>query len=111
MRRIPVEVGLFAAEELFDFADVRGAGVGGKAGNENLSVAHFENAVVQEDEEAAVVEGADEASETLLEGDDGGGDGVVEETVAAIFVDGAATGLHDGVAGNGEGDFVDDDAA
>jgi len=100
-----------AAEELFDFANVGGAGVGGKALDENFSILFFEDAVVEQDEEAAVVEGADEASEALLEGDDGGGDGVVEEAVAAIVVDGFAACLDDGVAGDGEGDFIDDDAA
>jgi len=111
MRRIPVEVGLFAAEELFDFADVGGAGVGGKALDEDLAVLLFENAIVEQNEEAAVIERADQASEALLEGDDGSGDRVIEEGVAAAFVDGAAAGLDDGVAGDGEGDFVDDDAA
>ena len=110
MRRIPVEVGLFAAEELFDFADVRGAGVGGKALDEDLAVLLFENAIVEQNEEAAVIERADQASEALLEGDDGSGDRVIEEGVAAAFVDGAAAGLDDGVAGDGNGDFVDDDA-
>ena len=79
--------------------------------DEDATILFFEDAVVEQDEEAAVVEGADEASEALLEGDDGGGNRVVEERVAAAFVDGSATGLNDGVAGNGEGDFVDDDTA
>ncbi len=72
-----------AAEELFDFADVGGAGVGGEALDEDFAVLFFEDAIVEQDEQATVVEGADEASEALLEGDDGGGDGVVEERVAA----------------------------
>ena len=35
-----------AAEELFDFADVRGAGVGGKALDEDFSVLFFQDAIV-----------------------------------------------------------------
>jgi len=55
-----------AAEELFDFADVRGAGVGGEALHENLSVLFFKDSAVEQDEQAAVAERADEASEALL---------------------------------------------
>ena len=100
-----------AAEELFDFADIRGAGVGGETFDKDPAILFLEDAIVHEREQATVVEGADEASEALLEGDDGGGDRVIEERVAAVFVDGAATGLDDWVTGNGEGNFVDDDRA
>lgn len=60
-----------AAEELFHFAQVGGARVGGEALHKHFSVLFFEDAVVEQDEQAAIVERADEASETLLEGNNG----------------------------------------
>ena len=68
------------------------------------------DAGVEQDQDAAIFERADEAAEALLEGEDGGGDLVVEEGLAAGFFDGAHAGLDDGVAGDGEGQAVDDDA-
>ena len=56
-------------------------------------------------------EGADEAAEALLEGDDGLRDLEVVEGVAAGRGDGVGAGFHDGVGGDGEGELVDDDAA
>ena len=56
------------------------------------------------------LERADEAAEALFERDDGVGDLVVEEGLAAEGFDGVHAGLDDGVGGDGEGEAVDDDA-
>ena len=100
----------FDAEELFDRAEVGSAFVVGKAIEEDAAVLFFQDAVVEQDEEAAVVEGANEASKALFEGDDGGGDLILEEGVAAFGVDGFDASGDDGIAGDGEGQTIDDDA-
>ena len=38
-----------AAEELFDFADVRGSGVGGEALDKDFAVLFFEDAAIEQD--------------------------------------------------------------
>ncbi len=98
-------------EEAFHFGDVVGAAVGGEGFEEGLAVAGGADAGVEEHEDAAVGEGADEAAEALLEGDDRLRDLEVVEGVAAGGGDGVGAGLHDGVGGDGEGELVDDDAA
>ena len=55
-------------------------------------------------------ERADEAAEALLEGEDGRRDLVVVEGLAAGLLDGLHAGLDDRIAGDGEGQTVDDDA-
>ena len=70
-------------EELFDVGDVVGEAVGWEGVEEDAAVALALDAGVEEHEDAAVVEAADEAAEALLEGDDGVGDLVVEERLAA----------------------------
>ncbi len=98
-------------KELFNCGDVVGAGVGWEAVEEGGAVAGGTDAGVEEHEDAAVGEGADEAAEALLEGDDGLRDLQVVEGVAAGCGDGVGAGFHDGVGGDGEGELVDDDAA
>src|ERR1700761_8002218 len=99
-----------ALEELFDFGDVVGAAIGWERVEESGAVARGADARVEQHENAAVGEGADEAAETLLECDDGLRDLEVVEGIAAAGGDGVGAGLHDGVGGDGEGEFVDDDA-
>lgn len=68
------------------------------------------DAGVEEDEDAAVFERADEATEALLECEDGFRDLIVKERTAAGFLDGAHAGLDDRIGGNGEGQAINDDA-
>ena len=77
---------------------------------EGLAVSLSPDAGVEQDQDAAVGERADEPAEALLEGEDGLGDLVVEEGTAAGFFDGLHAGLDDGIGGDGEGQAVDDDA-
>src|SRR6185437_3701115 len=97
-------------EEAFDFGDVVGAAVGWEGVEEGGAVARGADARVEQHEDAAVCERADEAAEALLECDDRLGDLEVVEGVAAGGGDGVGAGLHDGVGGDGEGELVDDDA-
>ncbi len=85
--------------------------VGRQRVEEDAAVALALDAGVEQHEHAAIVEGADEAAEALLQRDDGGGHLVVEEGLAAGGLDGLHAGLDDGVGGHGEGQAVDDDAA
>src|SRR6185437_5295811 len=70
-------------EEAFDFGDVVGAAVGWEGVEEGGAVARGADARVEQHEDAAVCERADEAAEALLECDDGLGDLEVVEGVAA----------------------------
>ena len=70
---------------------------------EDLTVALAGNAGIEEDEDAAVYERANEAAEALLESEDGFGDLVVEEGTAAGFLDGAHASLDDRIGGDSEG--------
>ncbi len=97
-------------EESFDVGDVLGEAVGWEGFEKDAAVALALDAWVEEHQDAAVVEAADEAAEALLEGDDGIGDLVVEEGLAAEGFDGLHASFDDGVGGDGEGEAVDDDA-
>src|ERR1700761_6851143 len=97
-------------EEPFDFGDVVGAAIGWEGVEEGGAVAGGADARVEEHEDAAVGERANEAAEALLEGDDGLRDLEVVEGVAAGGGDGIGACLHDGVGRDGEREFVDDDA-
>jgi hypothetical protein len=95
------------------FLDIRNClrhAVGRQAGEEGLAVAFLGDSIVEQDQDAAIFERADEAAEALLQGQDGGGDLVVEEGLAAGFFNGLHAGGDYRVAGNGEGQAVDDDA-
>ena len=102
--------GAAGCEEGFDVGDGFGDAVGREGLEEYLAVALGGDAWIEEDEDAAVLERADEAAEALLESEDRLGDLVVEEGTAAGFLDGAHAGLDDGVGGNGERQAIDDDA-
>jgi len=97
-------------EELLYVGDVLREAVGWEGFEEDAPVALALDAWVEEHEDAAVVQAADEAAEALFEGDDGVGDLVVEEGLAAEGFDGLHAGFDDGVGGDGEGEAVDDDA-
>ena len=75
-----------------------------------MSVSLPADAGVEKDEDAAVFKRANEAAETLLEGEDGFGDLVVEERLTAGFFDRLHARLDDGVVGNSEGQAVNDHA-
>jgi hypothetical protein len=98
------------AEERFNVGDGGGDAVGREGLEEDLAVALAGDTGVEEDQNAAVFKGADEATEALLESEDGFRDLVVEEGTAAGLFDGFHAGLDDGVGGDGEGEAVDDDA-
>ena len=98
-------------EELFDVRDFVREAIGGETFEEDAAVALALDAGVEEHEDAAIGEGADEAAEALLEGDDGVGNLIVEEGLAACGFDGFHAGFDYGVVGDGEGEAVDDDAA
>jgi hypothetical protein len=97
-------------EEGFDVGDGFGDAVGRKGLEEDLAVALAGDAWIEEDENAAVLERANEAAEALLESEDGFRDLVVEEGTTAGFFDSAHTGLDNGVGGNGERQAINDDA-
>ena len=60
------------------------------------------DAGIEEHQDAAVVKAADESAEALFESDDGVGDLVVEEGLAAEGFDGLHAGADDRVGGDGE---------
>src|ERR1700727_817292 len=90
-------------EEAYDVRDVLGEAVGWKGFEEDAAVALALDAGIEEHEDAALVQPADEAAEALLERDDGVGNLVVEEGLAAKGLDGLHASLDDGIAGDGEG--------
>lgn len=97
-------------KEGFDVGDCLGDAVWREGLEEYLAVALASDAGIEEDEDAAVFERANEAAEALLESEDGFGNLVVEEGTAARFLDGAHAGLDDGIGGNGERQAINDDA-
>jgi hypothetical protein len=90
-------------EKLFDIGDVLGEAVRRERFEEDAAVALSLDARVEEHEDAAVVQAADEATESLLERDYGVGDLVVEEGLAAESFNGFHPGLDYRVRGDGEG--------
>jgi hypothetical protein len=98
-------------EEGFHILDGLSDAVGWEGVEEDAAVALALDARVEEHEDAAIVQRADEAAEALFEGDDGAGHLVVEEGVASGGGDGVHARLYDGVGGDGEGQAIDDDAA
>src|SRR5689334_11866785 len=56
------------SEEFFHLLYVRGPSVRRQTFNEHLAVLLFQNAVVQQNQQATIMQGSDEASKTLLEG-------------------------------------------
>src|ERR1700722_5416678 len=95
---------------MLDVGDVLGEAVGGQGFEEDAAVALALDAGVEEHEDTAVGERADETAEALLERDDGVGDLVVEEGFASEGFDGVHAGLDDRVGGDAKGEAVDDDA-
>src|SRR5262249_45227419 len=102
---------LAGGEELLHHVQIRRAAVRGQALYERPAVLFLEDAVVEQGEQAAVVERADQAAKALFQSNDGGGDLVVEEGVAAVFVDGFDAGSDYRITRHGEGQAVDDHAA
>src|SRR5437588_449818 len=103
-----MRLGVF--EELLDVGDVLGEAVGGQGFKENTAVALALDAGVEEHQNTTIRERADKAAEALLKCDDGVGNLVVEEGFAPESFDGFHSGFDDRVAGDGEGETVDDDA-
>ena len=99
-----------AVEKLFYHSHICRLLVIRQAVDEDASVLFFQDAVVEQDEKAAVVERADQASESLFQGDDSCGDLILKECVAAVGVDCFHASGDDRIAGNREGQAVDDDA-
>ena len=95
----------------FYIGDGLGHAVGWQALQEGLAVSLSPDSGVEEDQDTAVFQRADEAAEALFEGEHGSGDLVVEEGLAARFFDGLHARRNDRVAGHGEGQLVDNDAA
>lgn len=82
---------------------------GGEGVEELLAVGFGGDAFVEDDDDAGVGFGADEAAETLFEFDDGFGEGVVVEGVSAGGADSVEAGFDDGFVGDFEGELGDDD--
>src|ERR1051326_1344707 len=75
---------------------------------EKLAVALGFDAGVEDDDDAAIRFAADEAAKALLELDDGLGDGVFHEWVAAPALDGIESRFDDRLIGDREGELDDD---
>jgi len=97
-------------EEGFDVGDGLGDAVGRERLQKSLAVALAGDARIEEDKHSAVMEGTDESAKSLFQSEDGFGDLIVEERAAASFFDGFHACLDNGIAGDGEGQAVDDDA-
>ncbi len=78
--------------------------------HEDAAVLFFQDAVVEQHEQAAVVKRTDEASEALLQGDDCGGHLILKERIATLAIDCFHTRSHDRIARNCERQPVDDHA-
>src|SRR6478752_3898385 len=100
-----------AIEEGFHVGDGCGHAIRRQTLQERLAVALLCNPRVEEDQDSAVFEGADQAAETLLQSQNGGRDLVVEEGVAAGFFDSLHASLDYGIIRDSEREAVDDDAA
>ena len=103
-------MGGIRGKEGFDVFEGLGEAVGWERIEEDLAVALALDARVEQDQQPAVGERANETAEALFEGDDRGRDLEVEEGFAAGGFDGGHAGFDDGVGGDGEGEAVDDDA-
>src|ERR1035437_40699 len=84
--------------------------IGREAGEECLAVSLPCDAGVEEDQHAAIFERTDEAAKALLEGENSRRNLVVEEGFAACLFNGLHARLDDRIAGDSEGQAVDDDA-
>src|SRR5579863_3260425 len=96
--------------EALDFGRVLRDGVIRQRLDKNSTILHALNPVIENGENAAIRLGADQAAEALLEREDGFGDLVFGEGVAAIVLEGADARGDDRIAGNGERQFINDDA-
>ncbi len=106
--RGPAQLRRIRRKERFDVRDGVGDAVGRQGLKEDLAVALASDAWIEEDEDASIFKGADEAAETLLESENGFGDLVVEEGAATGFFDCAHASLDDGVGRDCKGKAVDD---
>src|SRR5579862_1667827 len=94
----------------FDIGDLLCEAVRRKRFEEDTAVALALNSWIEEHKDAAVVEAANKAAETLFERDNRIGNLVVEEGFTAEGLDRLHPRFDDWVAGNSEGQPVNDDA-
>src|SRR6266478_1089845 len=98
------------AEKLLHLLDVGGSSVSWQAFYEHFSVLLLQNAVVQQHQQAAIMQRPDQASETLFQGNHSRGHLVLKKGIAAVGIDGLHSRRDYGVAGHGEWQAVDDHA-
>src|SRR5437879_12514296 len=77
-------VDLLCPEKLLDLAHVGGPPVIWQALHKHPAVSFFQNAVIEQCEQAAVVQGPDQAPESLLQRDDGRGRLLIEARISAV---------------------------
>lgn len=99
------------AEECFNVGQCRRAPVLWQAAEEYFSVWLLEDAIVEQCENAAIVERADQASKALFKRDYRGRNLIVIEGVSAFVIDGIHARFDDWVAWDREWQAVDDYAA
>src|ERR1017187_9713453 len=97
-------------KELLHIRDGGGDAVRRQALEKGLPVTLARDARVEQHQHTAIFKRTDEPAEALLQGEDGGGDLVVEERLATGFFNCLHARLDDRVAGYGKRQPVNDDA-
>src|SRR5207253_5834300 len=90
------------SEELFYLCKVSGARIIRKTFEENPAVRLLQNAIVEQGQQAAVVERTNEASKPLLQSNDGSGHLILIEGVSALGINRVGARGDDGIARHGE---------
>src|ERR1700730_16945509 len=98
------------SKKIFNLCNVRCFSIRRKAFDEYLPILLFQNTVVQQRQQSAIMERADQPPEALFQRDDRRRHLVLEESIAAIRVDGFDPRRYHRIAGDGERQAVDDHA-
>ena len=110
--KIPARgVFLRRTEEAFHFSHIGSAAVFGQAIEKHAPVLLLQNAIVEQAEQPAIVQGADQPAKALLQRNHRAGHLILVEGVAAVVVNGADARGHHGIVRDREGQLVNDDAA
>src|SRR5581483_6504004 len=86
---------LFLLEKGFHICESAHFAVIREAFQEDFAISFLADAVIQQRKRAAILQGANQPSKALLQCNDGGGNLVVEESVAAVRINGANARCYD----------------
>ncbi len=70
----------------------------------------LQDAIVEQAQQPAIVQRTNQSAKSLLQRQGGAGYLVLEEGIAALFIDGFDPRSHDGIVGDRERQPIDDDA-